>query len=1040
MFCQKNFLSVFVFCLCFYSVKAQNSQNIVSKHFYSVENGLASREVFCAIQDNDGFMWFGTRNGLNRYDGKNFKLFTKQKDGLYSNRIIALAKDNFNNLFLIYGNPGFARSAMHMEVMDLKTHKIKSLRETFPNLPFDEKYLYWIANGGDDLCFLVSKPFQFWKYTNGKFELKCEMKAWDNVAGKPDDLITANGAYHTTTGFYTVFRKDYALLFLGNTESLYFITPDTVIQQTSSFDRGAVTLSPTNQLLINTSSEYGVLSNKGELKMGTSSFVPPYNSRANEIYYRRNSSKELMTYTEEGGLYLYDFDRWYKLLDKKELKIASGNSLYGFYKDRQNNFWVFTSTGLVKIKIDKNPFTHYFTKEELDDESENQVRGIAVDDSGTVYANCWNKLWKIKNKQNYSSSINKDILYGLCCSNGKVFTATNSLYEYNESSNKLNLLTDKTLGRDMWTIAPLAPDKLLLGSSGAIVNYNINTNTPVELTYSSTKFPRAIFIYRFIKRKDKTIWAVAQNGLYLLDEKGNTILDFFGKQTTDSSHKLPFDVLLDGYEDDNGIIWFVTSGEGLYRWDKAKNEFRQFNSADGLPSDILYRIESDVYNNLWISSDNGLVRFNTQDFKTNTYTTANGISHNEFNRTSSYKAADGRLFFGGLDGVNAFYPKDFVSDSTASNSPLRIISFNKFSGKYDKLIEQTNELLSQSKIVLEPGDGFFNLEFQLLDFDEGKSNYAYRIEGMDKDWNYISENSIRISGLPYGNFTLHIKGQTPRGQWSASELKIPVSVLKPFYLQWYFIFITGSVAMLSVFFFFKYRTKKLVRTKTALEKTVNERTAQLKKSLDEKEILLKEIHHRVKNNLQVISALLEMQGSRSKNEEIKAAIVEGQNRVLSIAFIHQNLYQHDDIKGVEVHSFVDELSKHIHHVFSKADCEVRVENNIPQTYLDIDTAVPLGLIINELLTNSYKYAFANKNTGTIKLELSKQKEGEYLFTYFDNGIGLPKDFDVNKATSLGLRLVRQLAKQLAGKINYSYNNVGSKFEFVLMDYITRSGL
>ncbi|MBK7854950.1 MAG: hypothetical protein IPJ79_08650 [Bacteroidetes bacterium] len=372
----------------FYFGKAQNSQHIVSKHFYSVDDGLASREVFCGVQDNDGFMWFGTRNGLNRYDGKNFKLFTKQNSGLAENRIFHLSVDKENHLFIAYGHPGYARSVMKVEVMDLKTGKIKSVKEVFPNLPFDERYLYWISGDGDNLCFLISKPFQFWKYAKGKFELKCEMKAWDNVAAKPEDLISANGAYHTTTGFYTIFRNDYALLFLGNTQPLYFITPDTVIQQTSSFDRGVVTLTPANEVLINTSTEYGILNTKGELKTGISSFVPPYATKADKIYYRRNSSRELMTYTEEGGLHLYDFEKWYKLPDKKELKIASGNSLYGFYKDRQSNFWVFTSTGMVKIKIDKNPFTHYFTKEQLNDESENQVRSIAVDDLGTVYANC----------------------------------------------------------------------------------------------------------------------------------------------------------------------------------------------------------------------------------------------------------------------------------------------------------------------------------------------------------------------------------------------------------------------------------------------------------------------------------------------------------------------------------------------------------------------------------------------------------------------------------------------------------------------------
>src|SRR4029079_4360839 len=125
--------------------------------------------------------------------------------------------------------------------------------------------------------------------------------------------------------------------------------------------------------------------------------------------------------------------------------------------------------------------------------------------------------------------------------------------------------------------------------------------------------------------------------------------------------------------------------------------FRQFNSADGFPSDILYRIESDDYNNLWISTDNGLVRFNTKDFKTRTYTTTDGISHNEFNRTSSFKAKDGRLFFGGLNGVNAFYPKDFQGDSTDAELPIYVISFNKFSANEDRLVDQTKELLAQNK-------------------------------------------------------------------------------------------------------------------------------------------------------------------------------------------------------------------------------------------------------------------------------------------------------------------------------------------------------
>ena len=187
----------------------------------------------------------------------------------------------------------------------------------------------------------------------------------------------------------------------------------------------------------------------------------------------------------------------------------------------------------------------------------------------------------------------------------------------------------------------------------------------------------------------------------------------------------------------------------------------------------MYRIEPDDYDNLWISSDYGLIRFNSKTFTIKTYTTVDGISHNEFNRTSSFKAKDGRLFFGGLDGVNAFDPKDFITDTYTLNVPLRIISFNQFVGSRSELVNKTNELLNTSEIILAPKDEFFTLEFQLLDFAKDEVHrYAYQIEGVDKSWNYITENSIRISRIALWKIhDLHIKAQNREGAWSKKRIQ-----------------------------------------------------------------------------------------------------------------------------------------------------------------------------------------------------------------------------------------------------------------------------
>lgn len=1025
-------LSAF-FLLILHSSNAQQQDDIITKRFFSVEDGLASREVFCGLQDNDGFLWFGTRNGLNRYDGKNFKLFTKQKNGLAENRIIQLAKDNNNHLFIVYGNPGVSNSAMKVEVMDLKTSKLKSLKETFPDLPFDERYVYWVANGGDRVCFLVAAPFQYWSLTENKFELKCEMKDWETPGINKEDLKTEKGAYHTTRGKKSIFFQDYAALYLENTLSFYFVTPGRIIKNKDKERRGIINITKEGKLLYSDTANFYQLNETSQLEKNPPFFSFPLSALYGTGLFRNSLTHELLMYAEGSELFLFDNKNWHTLLSAAEIKLPRISGMYGFFKDGQNNYWIFTSVGLFKIKLTKNPFVHYFTKTKLRDSSENQSRGIYADPNGSVYANCWDKLYKAQKDQSVRINANPYIKYGICNHQNNIYISGSTyLQRFNKTVDKVSdTLAISTVG-EIWVIDSLSPEKILVGCSAGVFTFNTNTKQVDVVGYLSEKFPPINFTYRFINRKNKTKWLVAQNGLYVINTTGDKIIDYYGK----ANKRFPFDVLMDAYEDEAGIVWFATNGEGLYRWEITSNTWQQFNITAGFPSDILYRIEPDHYNNLWISSDNGLVRFNKKDFKTNTYTTSNGISHNEFNRISSFKAADGRLFFGGIDGVNAFNPKDFLSDSAITNVPMRIIAYNKFSGTDDKLVDQTMELISENQIVLQPGDRFFNLEFQLLDFNEGRLNYAYRIDGIDKDWNYINENSIRISGLPYGKYQLHIKGQAHNGQWSKNELIIPIVVLKPFYLRWWFILGIALLLIVAVIYFFRYRTKKLLKSKLALEKTVGERTEQLKNSLAEKDVLLKEIHHRVKNNLQVISSLLELQSGSIEDENAKAALTEGQNRVKSIALIHQKLYQHDNLAAIEINNFIPELYQQVASVFAKKGQEIVTHFNIPGKDIDIDTAVPLGLMLNELLTNSFKYAFDINRENILNINIQYSGDGQFVMTYYDNGPGLPAGTALNKSKSMGLRLISRLSKQIGGTATYNYMN-GSTFTISFIDSANR---
>ncbi|MBW8241621.1 histidine kinase [Muricauda oceani] len=200
-------------------------------------------------------------------------------------------------------------------------------------------------------------------------------------------------------------------------------------------------------------------------------------------------------------------------------------------------------------------------------------------------------------------------------------------------------------------------------------------------------------------------------------------------------------------------------------------------------------------------------------------------------------------------------------------------------------------------------------------------------------------------------------------------------------------------------------------------------------SLVEKDSLLKEIHHRVKNNLQMVSSLLSLQ---TKNTRSKAAIValeEGKSRVKAMALIHQKLYQNDDLSVIEMQGYIESLINSVQSVYKKGGHNISITIDAEGTELDIDRAIPFGLILNELVSNSFKYAFPeNDDNGKIYIHLRKNGDQGY-FEYTDNGVGLPEDTDERSNSSMGIRLINRLVNQLQSKLNIDKQVEGVRFWF-----------
>ncbi|MDF1865494.1 MAG: two-component regulator propeller domain-containing protein, partial [Saprospiraceae bacterium] len=735
---------------------------IIDVQQFGIEEGLSHRNVHFALQDQRGLMWFGTDYGLNRFDGYNFKAITKKSNGLQSNEVKKALEDKNGLLWLLYGDTKVygdkCPNIKGIDIFNPLTEEVQSFESFFNgNTKLQSTdFLTFTKKESGELAFLT-KDYQLVIYDeNGIFssvnlEKKYNyltnfhwskngnywMSVKENYVSRQINIITINEAGKEIFNFPIEYYNNN--IFSYQTQD----NPNEKWIATSGSTLGYqfYEITPNGEIVKNQDEALFK-----ELGVDISGFTNIAGFREHEGKYWLFSNNRF---------YLYDIKTKAHYIFNREYPDIGFS--YQIFIDQQGKTWVSTQFGVFLISLKKNNFTKVFNQEK----GLFPIRGLTIDPKNNLWAIQENlpNIWKAslsldKKKVHHVEPVNglktpnrlpfggihfalhqsktRDIIY----SPGEHQIIKFNPEDFSKQKYTLSDLT-KFPGK-IWSIYQDNQGKIWAGTAKGNIVYNEHNNLyyfPL-LESSNSQF----HIYQFIEA-GTSFWVVTEVGLFLIDKTTHQIQERYWSGG-EGKYNLPFDKLYHGYQEKDDSFWLGTSGNGLVYFNTKTGDYKQYTKEEGLSNNVIYAVYPDNYQNLWLTSDYGIIRFNKVTRQVNTYLQKNGITHNEFNRISHSQSEDGTLFFGGLNGITVFHPNDFQTDSIISKTPLIISNFYQFVGNENKLLDKTNDLLKSHKITMAPNDPFFRLEFALLAYEDvDKIQYAYQISGIDRDWNYQKENT-----------------------------------------------------------------------------------------------------------------------------------------------------------------------------------------------------------------------------------------------------------------------------------------------------------